>query len=107
MRTTVLILATLAFMAGLIIEPAALLQIARFCLRGRCGVRPLWIELGGAAVMVAFVVAIIIDRWEPPPPPVKRKPRAKPDAGAVTVKRVPPRARRVRKPRDPTVTPER
>ncbi len=106
MRTIVLILAALAFMAGLIIEPAALLQIARFCLRGRCGVRPLWIEIGGAAVVVAFVVAVIIDRREPPPP-VKRKPRAKPDAGAMLAKNVPPKVKRLKKPRSPTVTPER
>ena len=102
MRIFVLILATLAFVAGLIIEPAALLQIARFCLRGHCGVRPLWIETGGAAIVVALVVAVIIDRREPPPPPPpplpRRKPRTKPNTGTMLVNNVPPRSRRVKKP---------
>ncbi len=102
MRTFVLILATLAFVAGLIIEPAALLQIVRICLRGYCGVRPLWIVAGSAAIVVTLVVAVIMDRREPPPlpppPSPRRKPRTKPNTGTMLVKNVPPRSRRVKKP---------
>jgi len=68
MRIAVVVLAGLAFAAGLIIEPAALVQIARICLGGHCGVPTRWIEISAFVSMAAGIVAIVRKRLRPPPP---------------------------------------
>ena len=91
MRIVVAILAGLAFAAGLIIEPAALVQIARICLSGHCGVPTRWMEIAAFALMAAGVVAIVRRRLRPPPPKRKARPGR---SGTRLAKNVPPKSRR-------------
>lgn len=91
MRTAVVILAALAFAAGLVIEPAALVQIARICLGGHCGVSTSWIEIGAFVLMAAGIVIIVRKRLRPPAPKRKGRPK-KPGTGIA--KNVSPKSRR-------------
>ena len=106
MRIAVLVIAGLVFAAGLLLEPAAVVQIARLCFGGQCGIRPVWLYAGlGVAVAGVALAAALGGRPAPAPVKARPKPGGRPApkrkagpraAGPTAARRARPASRRTR-----------
>jgi hypothetical protein len=56
MRILLALLAVIVFGTMLLVDTAALVRLATSCVTGGCGVRPLWIAVGGGGVVAAVAV---------------------------------------------------
>ncbi|MGE0419686.1 MAG: hypothetical protein AB7O80_23020 [Acetobacteraceae bacterium] len=56
MRVLLILFALLVFGAMLLFDTAGLIRLTLYCVGGGCGIRPLWIGLGSAAVALVFLV---------------------------------------------------
>jgi hypothetical protein len=64
MRILVALIAVVVFGAMLILDTAALVRLAVFCVTGGCGVSPTWIAIGGTAVALVAGVSLTRPRAE-------------------------------------------
>jgi hypothetical protein len=70
-----------------VFDTAALVRLTFFCVTGGCGVSPMWVAIGGGAIVLAMLVSLRRPRADVKRADVKRADVKRADVKRVDVKR--------------------